>query len=498
MTTEYLRTWEITLLSPLHIGDGETLFQGMDYIPAKDGLQVIHIDKVLESVADNPRAVNDLGKMKLGEFIKSYKLNISPEYTLKAAGGVAPAEIRRFTKSAYGEPYLPGSTLKGAIRTSLWTTLNPPKPHSLSVGDFKQRERNLDDYKKKVKRLTGEPQCDFLRPLSISDSIGIPAKSNMKAQEIKFFNIRIGNEGGWKDIPSRKTMPSYEKAAGVFVEAIPAGKRFHVRASLDYRLLTEPYEKIWPLPKAKGLSGFSSLAQAINDHSQEAVNRELDFFKKYSETATGATGVVNYYEGLLEAFKQVGNKKESFLIRLAWGIGWRGMTGDWLRDSDLAEVRKIIKPPLGKSGFDIFPKTRRLAMEDGSPKSPLGWVLVRPVEDHFFVPRKPKTATVDSGSREATGTVNASALQSKNTLEPKMAERKAQTETWRKVLLIYSSNDGRIACQYSGKNADTKDKNLVPESLRSSLFKNKKRATATTLEVELIGGTVFRILKIEG
>jgi CRISPR-associated protein Csm5 len=486
MNRDNLRTWEITLLTPLHIGDGETMLQGMDYIPAKDGLQVIHIDRILESVADNPKAVNDLCRMKIGEFIRSYKLHITPEYTLKAAQDVIPGEIRRFIKSAHCAPYLPGSSLKGSIRTALWATLNRkglPSPAA------------IEPFKKKTRQLAGEPHSDFLRPLAVSDSIEVFPPVAMTAQEIKFFNLQTGNKPGWKDFSSKRTLPEFKDATGVFVEAVPPEKQFYVRAMLDMNFLKEPFSKLWPIPKGKGLEGFPGLAQTINDHSRETAKRELEFFKQYG---AATSGVVKFYEELLTAFKEIDKMAEAFILRLGWGIGWRGMTGDWLRDSDLAEVRKTIKPKLGKPGVDIFPKTRRLGMEDGFPKKPLGWVFIKPVADHFFLPKRNVAIKENLNAQTMGGSDTENFPPSQKDLEPKEIARKVQTETWKEVLLIWTRNDGRIAAQYRGNKAETKNKALVPASLDSSLFGTKKRAIAKTLEVEPIGGNNFRIVKIEG
>ncbi|MBK8536340.1 MAG: hypothetical protein IPL59_15150 [Candidatus Competibacteraceae bacterium] len=61
-------------------------------------------------------------------------------------------------------------------------------------------------------------------------------------------------------------------------------------------------------------------------------------------------------------------------MRLAWGSGWRGMTGDGLAESEMAVMREAYR--LGRPGLP-FPKTRRLAVQ-GSPCLPLGWVRLMP------------------------------------------------------------------------------------------------------------------------
>jgi hypothetical protein len=57
-----LQTWEITLLSSLHIGDGEELVLNMDYKPTNTGIDIIHPDDLLGALEDIPVAVSDEDK----------------------------------------------------------------------------------------------------------------------------------------------------------------------------------------------------------------------------------------------------------------------------------------------------------------------------------------------------------------------------------------------------------------------------------------------------
>jgi CRISPR-associated protein Csm5 len=367
------RTWEITLLTPLHVGDGENLIQNMDYISVKEGLSVIHLDTVLNSISDNPRAVSDLARMDLAQFIKSYSLKVQPDYTLPVKGA-NPREVRRFLKNAYGEPYLAGTTLKGAIRTALWTTLDrsgiPP------VRDFRKFETA-------VHKLDGEPHTDFLRPLAISDSIGLKPDGALAAEEIKFFNIQTGNKPGWKDFSSKRTLDRFQDAAGLFVEALKPGTRVYAKVELSQFLRSEPMRSLWPIPGADGLDDFESFAGVINAYSKKLAMNERGFFAGYGPAAAGVTA---FYDDLVKnGFEHIKDMPGTFFLRMAWGSGWKGMTGDWIHGRDLEAVRQERK--LGKQGVPIFPKTRRLAMKDGSPVLPMGWAFVKPAADNLFAPR---------------------------------------------------------------------------------------------------------------
>jgi CRISPR-associated protein Csm5 len=61
------------------------------------------------------------------------------------------------------------------------------------------------------------------------------------------------------------------------------------------------------------------------------------------------------------------------VIRLGWGSGWKHMTGDYLeRDKDILEkIRMNFR--LGRPGMP-FPKSRKIAFQNGKPIFPFGWI----------------------------------------------------------------------------------------------------------------------------
>ena len=84
------------------------------------------------------------------------------------------------------------------------------------------------------------------------------------------------------------------------------------------------------------------------------------------------------------------SKAGEALFPVAWGIGWRGMTGATLERLDGPSARtadaNADDPALlraargnhpmmeGRRGVPVFPKSRRLASDGTEPALPLGWV----------------------------------------------------------------------------------------------------------------------------
>lgn len=513
-----IQTWEIVLLTPLHVGDGSMLIDGMDYTVSKNVISIYHIDTLIGSIADNPKAVNDLGRMNLQKFLQNYRLDVQPDYAIPFAGN-SPGDIRRFLKNAYGEPYLAGSTLKGAIRTALWNTLDRGKLPP--ANNFKP----FNDY---VKSLVGQPQNDFLRPLSISDSPGIDPQESLRAEEVRIFNVKIGNKPGWKDFSKKTTRDQYKDVTGIFVEALKPETRLHVRVELGAFLQQSPVNVLHQIPKAKGLLGTEDLANVVNAHSRKIAEAERVFFAGFGQACVQAT---SFYNDLLQSgFKMIEKIPGAFLLRMAWSSGWKGMTGDWVDPGDIETVRKennlgknfcphckkqIYGSPKKGKYFcrtcknnlfpselelsSIFPKTRRLAIKDGIPSQPMGWVMVLPTSESFF--SKAIKRSIDEKSSE---TISSKTIKPEDISGEKRAGSipqhentpiESMVETWENASLAYTPNNDTITATHGKRKASVQGKEPVPERLHKLLFGKKKFAAGQKVDVEAVGN-MFKIVKI--
>jgi hypothetical protein len=354
-------TWEIELLTPLHIGDGTELQSNLDYISDKKSIDVIEFDSLLESLSDCPSAINDLSKsVSLKQLLEDDKLNVKPRYSLSFKGNSAPKSMRRFLKNGFGQPYISGSSLKGAIHTALWTSLDRS---GLPLAS------KFDPFNEAVKALGGiDPYHMFIRPLQISDSIGVEPEGALICEEIKIFNLLRENKPGWKDFV-------------IFLECLKPKIKLYFQARIDPLLNTASAKKIGGITECSGLASFGSLLETINAHSLHIAERDQVFFSNYgSETDP----VAEFYKKLLVDINAVKHDPGTAFLRLSWGSGWRGMTGDWIEGDSLMEIRKANDP--GKRGCPIFPKTRRLAIdtEKGTHSLPLGWVKISSAHNSQF------------------------------------------------------------------------------------------------------------------
>jgi len=105
----------------------------------------------------------------------------------------------------------------------------------------------------------------FIRPLQISDSIGIEPKGVMNCEEIKFFNLQHENKPGWKDFADRNrlTKDSFKDTTGVFVECLKPGIKLYLQARLDPFLNSAPIKQIGKITECTGLSEFRTLTKRL-------------------------------------------------------------------------------------------------------------------------------------------------------------------------------------------------------------------------------------------
>lgn len=121
-------TLKLITLAPVHIGDGHT-YTNKDYIEEKDYYYFPEMESLYAYIKKtNPRIVSDferflMSKQRVHQFIKKYRINYKNlgGYRIRKTGFEPKnlVTVSRFIRNSYGAPYIPGSSLKGALRTVL-------------------------------------------------------------------------------------------------------------------------------------------------------------------------------------------------------------------------------------------------------------------------------------------------------------------------------------------------------------------------------------------
>ena len=300
----------ITGLSPLYIGSGDKYSQ-LDYIAQESKIHILDFDRILaqipfEAIDDLTNDItenfrNNIWNGNVEEFLNKYDINwqnyIDKSYDLM--GNIGKNEINKFIKT--GEQiYIPGSSLKGAIRTAI--LFNILKKHP----DKKQRiERALINYfnDREIKKLIQsedrpDGKLDLLRALKISDSklekeITQIVKSTVYHLKDREPTIPVFNEILAKDFVSKGQIKINHKL-------------------IDSKAL---YSRYFNLQKI-------DIIAAINGFSKEIIDFELQVFQEQNDT--NLTEIVQFYENLNTQLKSLG--QDECIIRLGQGSSALGIT----------------------------------------------------------------------------------------------------------------------------------------------------------------------------
>jgi len=173
---------EITALSPVHIGDGGRLTP-LDYLERDRVIHVINEDGLFEEL-ERRRLVNHFIKYvesardaSLNEFVEKFMRGAEPRvyecitrYSLEMLSGKCRGKrILTFIRNAEGKAYIPGSEIKGTIRTALLHSILEKDPTKISIvlRMLASDQRNEDIL---LRPRISEPQGDLGRLIRLSDS----------------------------------------------------------------------------------------------------------------------------------------------------------------------------------------------------------------------------------------------------------------------------------------------------------------------------------------
>lgn len=362
---------KITVLSPLHIGSGRDLLNDYDYAIYQGQTWRINEDTLLEAQnVDDPALADRLAETPPAQLLNK-PADFHPgsrffRYVIKGtprATGTG-AQVREQLKDVYARPYLPGTSLKGALRTAIawvaWEKLGL-RPERANLGRDRQFAAQWYEQEIFSEHSGKAPNRDTLRALQVGDSAPVGA------EQLMIVNVRVINRGGTLGSP-------------IEVEALRPETIFELPIKLDLALFSE-----WARSKGLNLQGetvLKDLPAVVQRHTSARLDKEADWLGRIP----GADKVAAFYRDMRQA--RLGNA--AFLMQLGWGTGWEGKTFGSHLQQNRDFMEKLINDYRLARGQrkpgDPFPKSRRVLVQvqraqSGSvaeiPHSPLGWVLVQ-------------------------------------------------------------------------------------------------------------------------
>lgn len=356
------------VLTPLSIGQGaeKDWVYGIDYLTKEDeygNLWLYHLDlskmvvagvdvnKMAQTFAGgNPGAVNLLVGSKL-EKVSDCKMRL-PVSSVEVEKALSNP-IKTFLRNQLtGRPVLAGSSLKGALRSILFTYL---------------REHNERDNKAVLGDMT--KGTDFMRFIRVGD---------FEFEETGLVNTKIFNlhhkeqewVGGWKHSRDNTTCDFNPIGFNTIYECLlpnaVAQGAIMFADSLFERIPQQPYfTKKREL--MKGNDAIEKLCEIVKDATFDYLNKELNFFIEYWQ-GSNSTKIRDAINAVMDEIDNC-NSNEC-ILKMSAGSGYHSITGDW-QYTDYTEASGHY---LNRKQGGELPKSRKIAVSGSKAYSLMGFI----------------------------------------------------------------------------------------------------------------------------
>lgn len=363
--------YSLHFITPIYVGSGLKLSK-MDYVIKGSQVLVVNLKRLASLPEIDPEDLSDAIDMRnfdIGSYLRSKNIDPNKAASYSVACSRPPqGEIFCCIKDGLVHPYIPGSSIKGALRTAiLWERIKKDSdlmeearskvmfaiqragPRSAAAWAAQPLER-LFMGKDPVRG--NHPNYDHLRALKVSDSTIIP-KEQLQLYEVDVKNLK--NE-------------RLETKMTLYVEAFKPGTKSEISLDIDPFLLRNDVQSKLNLD----VEDLKDIDKITKSFYSDYIKGEIDFFSKYSRP-----DLVDFYRKLPLLIE----KRGGMLLRTGWGSGWQGMTVARLFSDLIPELREAFN--LGRLNVPEFPKTRKLALIDNNRNAmqPLGWIWARPIQE---------------------------------------------------------------------------------------------------------------------
>jgi CRISPR-associated protein Csm5 len=361
----------LELLSPLHIGSGTELLLDYDLVPYRGHTYRVDEEALLEQALVQAEAAGTgevnrllsgrpaaelLAEADFGDPERSLFRYVMPGTPFTKSAG---AKVLEQLKDVHDRLYLPGSSLKGALRTILARGIYASQGRTPDLAQL-GRSRSWASQPLERDLFGRDPNRDWLRALHVEDSQPLEAEGHLALHTVRVYPTETRESSG----------------LNIDVETITKGTTFQAVITVDeYGFQEEIARKLgW----GKQRRWIDQLPRLAGEYARQRLLIEAEYFK----ARRGPIGALRFYDNLIEVWD--GLAKNEMILQVGWGTGWESKTlgSDLLRTDDAAFERLLSQYRMTKETNrqlgDPFPKSRHLVLDkNGQPGEPLGWMRVR-------------------------------------------------------------------------------------------------------------------------
>lgn len=345
---------KVTTLRSVHIGNGNILQNNTDFIIDDNNIYIIDPKKVLDIIGIEKldywvSAIEHRENLK--EFFKRVGKKCLPdEYASRVINNYSSITKDKTLKECIhdgrGYPYIPGSSIKGAIRTALLSAIINSCHDNYKLNDVssfgKMSSSNLE------KKLFGDVQDSLFKYLRVGDAF-FDKGSEIAIDEI---NLNIRN--------NKDNLEDTDKLQSIEVISNDLESECNITLALNnYRLASNRNYSIKPLPNE--MQSLSSIFKTINKHTKKLIEEDIEFWKDISKEKEGADEYIDSIKGIIEEIEDCNSGKEC-VLRVGHASGWRFTTGAWTEQYPWFETDVVpaSRPNNRRYQEYNFPKSRRI------------------------------------------------------------------------------------------------------------------------------------------
>lgn len=332
---------KLEILTPLSIGAGaeKDWARGVDFVEKEGKVYKLNLRKIIQSGIDVSKLTSCIEKKDTRglQLLIGNKLQLVSDSVLNSPiSSPISNDIKAFIKNQLSNnPIIPGSSLKGSIRSILFHYL---------------RDRERDDKEVFGSSTDGD---EFMRFIKIADT----KFADTQLVNTKIFNLQgHGNnwQGGWKHEQREGTSSNFRPVGfnTVYETLIPHQMGYSsimfskAYLSVDwtkfYLQLKKKATKEKELSRIESLekkvlqkksiikdeNSLKSLFFIVNAHTRAYLEREKEFFEKYNQ-AEKTQEIISSIDYLLA---QIPTDNSCCILKMSAGSGFHSITGDWQYD----------------------------------------------------------------------------------------------------------------------------------------------------------------------
>jgi len=346
----------IKTLTSVHIGSGNMLQYNYDFVSFNDEsyIRILDYRKIMDLVGKeriNDWVVGIEQNKDNTAMIKGFAPKSNPDnYTKRKIDFCADDikhtdSLKECIHDGRGLPYIPGSSIKGAIRTAVLASLVgkyvPNAENYIKNGIDKASASEIE------KMLFGnDPTKDVFKFIRVGDAFF----SDESEIAIRLINLNIRNSKDYLKDSSKSQL----------IDVIREQESSSFNLTIDdkkYDFAVSHHAMVGNL-RAE-FNNINNLFTLINDHSLSLVSEEINRWADIDKT--GAEDYVDNMKTILDQINACQKGKEC-VLRIGHASGWRFTTGGWAEG--LNNFSSTVVPQSRPKNYNyegyVFPKTRRL------------------------------------------------------------------------------------------------------------------------------------------